>query len=84
MTVYIVVGYLAGAALAPFFWSLIEGYPFMKPRLDSLDATALFVVSVFWPVVLAVWLVALWACVSSSAGSALHETIAKWLEGRAG
>ena len=48
----VVTVYAIGFLVTPFVWSLIDGWPFAKPRIDGCDGGATFFIALFWPLVL--------------------------------
>ena len=78
--VYVAIVYAVGFLVAPFVAALIDGWPFVKPRLDRLDMSATFFIALFWPVVLVAWGLYVWWVACSSAGTKAHEAIKRALE----
>lgn len=76
---YAAIVYVVGFLVAPFFGSLIAGWPFAKPRIDTLDGSAIFVIALFWPVVLVAWGLYVWWTLCSSAGAKAHEALKREL-----
>jgi hypothetical protein len=77
---YVAIVYAAGFLVAPFVGSLINGWPFARPRLDSLDTGATFFIALFWPIVLVSWGLYVWWVLCSSAGAKAHEALKRELE----
>jgi hypothetical protein len=67
--------YGIGFLIAPFVVSLVDGYPFVKPRLDALDESATFFISLIWPLCLVAWVLTLWWVFSCTIGKGLHDLI---------
>lgn len=62
--------YALGVLATPFFWSFIDGWPFVEPRcMDMGDSFMFLFVCLFWPVALTLWLMFAWWCATSWLGS---------------
>lgn len=72
----IIAIYAIGFAAFPFLFSLVDGWPLVKPRGEAVDSFVAFLMSVFWPVIAVVWLVYAWWCVSSRLGVRIREALA--------
>ena len=73
--------YLAGFALYPLMESLVSGFSWIGKKNSrscdhDLEMLLMVVKSVFWPVVAAGWLWALWAKTLSGAGEWVHDLLA--------
>lgn len=67
MNIYI-IGYAVGFIVTPFVFSLVDGWPLVKPREGAVDSVVAFFMSLFWPVIAVVWLASVWWCASSWLG----------------
>lgn len=74
--VKVIIVYAAGFLVTPFVSSLVDGWPLVKPRGEGVDSFIAFLMSLFWPVVAVVWLVATWWCASSWLGMWLRKAVA--------
>lgn len=72
--------YAIGFLVAPFVVSLIDGWPFVKPRLDECDASVTFFIALFWPLILVIWGLYVWWVLCSSTGAKAHEALMRELE----
>lgn len=80
MTTILLVVYGIGFLVTPFVWSLIDGWPFAKPRLDGLDMSAMFFIALFWPVTLVCCGLYIWWVFCSAIGAKMHKAIVKAIE----
>jgi len=76
MEVKVIIVYAAGFVATPFVFSLVDGWPLVKPRGEAVDWFVAFLMSIFWPVVAVVWLVSVWWCASSWLGMRIREAVA--------
>lgn len=60
--------YVVGFLVFPFFYSLIDGWPFMSPRVDAVDAHVSLLLCTIWPLVALNWLACVWWCGTSRLG----------------
>lgn len=77
---YVAIVYAVGFLVAPFVISLVDGWPFTKPRLDGLDMSAVFLIALFWPLILVIWGLYVWWVLCSSEGVKAHKAIMRVLE----
>lgn len=71
----VIIGYAVGFTVFPFLFSLVDGWPLVKPRGEATDSCAAFIMSIFWPVITVVWLASIWWCASSWLGVQLREAV---------
>ena len=79
-----ITAYAIGFLVTPYVISLVEGWPFVAPRIDGFDGCVMFFAALLWPLVLAVWgLYVWWVFFCSAAGAKTHEAIKREFERRA-
>lgn len=77
---YVAIVYAIGFLVAPFVWSLVDGWPIARPRSDKDEMGATFFIALFWPVVLVVLGLYAWWVLCSSAGTKAHDALKRELE----
>lgn len=77
---FVVTVYAIGFLVTPFVWSLFDGWPFAKPRIDGCDGSTIFFIALFWPLVLAICGLYTWWVLCSVAGTEAHEAIKRNIE----
>lgn len=76
----VIIAYAIGFLVTPFVWSLIDGWPFAKPRIDGCDGGAVFFIALFWPLVLVICGLYVWWTLSSFVGAEAHEAVKRGIE----
>lgn len=65
--------YIVGFLVSPFFYSLVDGWPFVSPRVDADDALFSSLLCAIWPLAAFFWLVGTWWCVISRLGASARR-----------
>ena len=71
----VVTVYAIGFLVTPFFWSLLDGWPFAKPRIDGCTGGTIFFFALAWPLVFVSCGLYGWWALCSAAGTKAHEAI---------
>lgn len=77
MPFYVFVGYVVGFFVFPFCLSFVGGWPFLDRKADMFDFGFTFGASLFWPVVVVVWLVSVWWCGLSWLGAEARKLVSR-------
>lgn len=54
--------YIVGFLVFPFFYSLVDGWPFVSPRVPADDVFVSVLLCAVWPMVASIWLAVAWWC----------------------